>query len=488
MGWMPNSDDHELLTEFARRGSEAAFATLTARYVSLVYSTALRFTGGAHQAEEITQAVFIILARKAGGLSSRVVLSGWLYQTTRLTAANFIKGEIRRHRREQEAYMQSTLNETDSPPWEALAPWLDEAMGGLGETDRNAVVLRYFENQTAAEIGAALRMPEDTARRRVNRALDKLRKFFGKRGIALSAAAIAGAISANSVSAAPSGLAATISAVAAAKGVAAGTSTLTLIKGTLKIMAWTKAKTAALTAAAVILATGTTVVAVKNSGSARTSGSKSWQTMAQAGQLPSIFTDGLNREHNRPGALYTYPAGDETTHRYVIEMVKKFRKDLDPSRDIKSDTEISDTDIKTRTIYIYGSPENHSLFRRVAGDLPIKFEADGVVVGGKKYLGRDVGAIFTCPDPLSPDNHLVVYGTVSPEALVDMNSIFHGPTDYVIFNNITRQFAKVNDPDRFLLLGSFDKSDPTHWRVSESLEFSPPKALQLATSRVLVAR
>src|SRR3954471_22511531 len=108
---MPELTDHELLAEFARSESEEAFATLVARYVNLVYSTALRYTNNSHHAEEVTQAAFIILARKAGKLSSKVVLSGWLYQTTRLTAANFTKGEIRRQRREQEAYMQSTLNE-----------------------------------------------------------------------------------------------------------------------------------------------------------------------------------------------------------------------------------------------------------------------------------------------------------------------------------------------------------------------------------------
>jgi RNA polymerase sigma factor (sigma-70 family) len=98
---MTELDDHELLAEFAGTNSESAFATLVGRYVNLVYSTALRFTGNSHHAEEITQAVFIILSRKAGKLSPRVVLSGWLYQVARFTAANFLKGEIRRQHREQ---------------------------------------------------------------------------------------------------------------------------------------------------------------------------------------------------------------------------------------------------------------------------------------------------------------------------------------------------------------------------------------------------
>jgi len=260
---MTELNDHELLAEFARTGSEAAFATLTARHVNLVYSAALRFSGNLHHAEEIAQAVFIILARKAGNLSPRIVISGWLYQAARLTAANFVKGEIRRQHREQEAYMQSTLNEPDAAAWVQIAPLLDEAMGHLGETDRNAVVLRFFENQTAAEVAATLKLTEAAAHKRVNRALEKLRKIFGKRGVTLSATLIAGAVSVNSVSAAPVGLATTISTVAITKGAAAGGSTLALVKGALKLMAWTNAKTAVVVGVGVLLAAGTTIITVE---------------------------------------------------------------------------------------------------------------------------------------------------------------------------------------------------------------------------------
>src|SRR5271157_4201747 len=124
---MTEMDDHELLGEYTRSASEVAFAALVTRHVNLVYSAALRFTGNPHHAEEVTQAVFVILARRAGGFRRGVVLSGWLYQTARLTAANFVKGEIRRQKREQEAYMQSTLNEPDTAGWQQIAPLLDEA-------------------------------------------------------------------------------------------------------------------------------------------------------------------------------------------------------------------------------------------------------------------------------------------------------------------------------------------------------------------------
>jgi uncharacterized protein (TIGR03435 family) len=259
---MPESDDIALLKEYAESGSESAFAELIARYVNLVYSAALRGVGDAHAAEEITQAVFIILARKAKSLGDKTVLSGWLYQTARLTAANYLRGEIRRQHREQEAYMQSILDQPDGEAWQQIAPLLDDAMGRLGEKDRNAIVLRFFENKNLSEVGAALGASEDAAKMRVNRALEKLRKFFTKRGVTHSVAIIAGAVSANSVQAAPAALAKTISAVAVAKGAAASASTLTLIKGALKIMALTKAKTAIVIGAAVLLTAGTTTLVV----------------------------------------------------------------------------------------------------------------------------------------------------------------------------------------------------------------------------------
>jgi len=256
---MTGTDDIELLRQFAVENSEAAFAALAARHVHLVYSTALRQVGNSHSAEEITQAVFIILARKAKSLSSKTILTGWLHQTARLTAANFLRTEIRRRNREQEAFMQSALNETET--WTQIAPLLDDAISKLGGRDRNAILLRYFENKSAREMAAALRVDEPAAQKRVTRAVEKLRKYFAKRGVTLTAAAIAGAVSENSVQAAPVGLAATVTA--AAKGAAVSASTLTLIKGALKIMAWTKMKMAVVVGVAAILAVGTTTVTIK---------------------------------------------------------------------------------------------------------------------------------------------------------------------------------------------------------------------------------
>src|SRR5471032_3691741 len=259
---MTEADDIELLREFAENNSEAAFAALVGRHVNLVYSTALRSVGNSHSAEEITQAVFIILARKAKTFSRQTILTGWLHQTTRLTAANFLRTEIRRQHRESEAFMQSALSETDSETWTQIAPLLDDAIARLGGRDRNAILLRYFENKSAREMAAALRVDEPAAQKRVTRAVEKLRAFFAKRGVTLTAAAIAGAVSANSVQAAPVGLAATVTA-AAAKGAAVSASTLTLIKGALKIMAWTKMKTAIVVGVGILIVGGIAATASK---------------------------------------------------------------------------------------------------------------------------------------------------------------------------------------------------------------------------------
>ena len=262
---MPDVIDIDLLQDYRRNASEEAFAELVQRHVSLVYSTALRHTGIPAHAEEIAQAVFVILARKAGALRPDTVLEAWLYETTRLTSLSFLRGERRRQFREQEAYMQSTLHEsTGDSTWNQIAPQLDEAMARLGKKDREAVVLRFFKEKNLREVAAALNVTEAAAQSRVHRALEKMRRYFSTRGVVSTTAIIANEISTHSVHAAPAGLAKTISAVAVAKGATASTSTLTLIKGAMKIMAWTKAQTAIAAGAIVLLAAGTATITVKN--------------------------------------------------------------------------------------------------------------------------------------------------------------------------------------------------------------------------------
>ena len=256
------NDDMRLVREYAAHQSESAFATLVSRHTNLVYSAALRQTRDPQLAEEVTQVVFILLARKAASLGAKTILTGWLYRTACYVSGSALKRELRRQHREQEAYMQSELDAQAGPIWNQLSPLLDEAMLRLGQTDRDALVLRYFEGRSLNEVGSALGASEDAAKKRVNRALEKLRNYFAKRGVDSTTAAIAENISAHSIQAAPAALAKAVTAVALAKGATASISTLTLIKGALKIMAWTKMKTAIVVGIGVLLAVGTTTVTI----------------------------------------------------------------------------------------------------------------------------------------------------------------------------------------------------------------------------------
>lgn len=255
--------DSELLRQYLDCQSDEAFAGLVERHIDLVYSVAMRQTSNPHHAEEITQAVFIILARKAGQLRHDKALGSWLFETTRLTANNFIRSEMRRHYREQEACMHSAQDKLGHDEmWKRIGPVLDNAVASLNEKDRRAIVLRFYEGKTLSEVGVAMNGNEESARKRVGRAVERLQRFFSKRGMDSSAAVLGETISMNSVQAAPAALAKSVTSVAIGKGSAATGSMITLVKGTMNTMKWLKIKFAAGVGVAALITGGVVTVAI----------------------------------------------------------------------------------------------------------------------------------------------------------------------------------------------------------------------------------
>ncbi len=226
---MSEPTDSELLGQYARAGSESAFDTLVRRHIDFVYSAALRMTADRHLAEDVTQAVFMTLSSRARSLSHRAIISGWLHRTARNLAAKTVRTEVRRRLREQRAAELPTSDH--EPDWNEIAPVLDSALAELSDTDRDVVLLRFFERKTAAQIGAALKLSEEAAQKRVTRALEKLRSLFAREGISVSGVALTVVLGAQAVEAAPLTLAASVSGAALAAAPAAGTMTFSILKG-----------------------------------------------------------------------------------------------------------------------------------------------------------------------------------------------------------------------------------------------------------------
>jgi RNA polymerase sigma factor (sigma-70 family) len=203
--------DSQLLLAYAERRSEAAFTELVRRHVDLVHSAALRITNDPHLAKDVAQGVFAALARQAGSLAGHGALVGWLHRTTRNIAAHSIRTESRRRMRERQAAAMNQTPDSGDSSWQQIAPFLDAALADLATADRDAILLRYFENKSAREVADQLAISTEAAQKRVNRAVERLRENFAKRGITASAAGLAGTISSHAVQAAPPGLAALVS-------------------------------------------------------------------------------------------------------------------------------------------------------------------------------------------------------------------------------------------------------------------------------------
>lgn len=226
------NDDAQLLRSHVEQHSEAAFAELVQRHIGLVFATAVRRLGqDTHLAEDVTQCVFTDLARKASALRAHTSLAGWLYVSTQNASAAMVRREQRRKRRElvaQSMHISPTPTDPD-PDYAQLRPLLDDAIVELKRDEREAVVLRFFEKRTFAEIGAALAVTEEAARKRVDRALDKLHAVLTRRGITSSALALSATLSNTGMAAVPAGLAGKVAGTALAEAATGGLFSLATI-------------------------------------------------------------------------------------------------------------------------------------------------------------------------------------------------------------------------------------------------------------------
>jgi uncharacterized protein (TIGR03435 family) len=244
-------DDDELLRAYVRSESEEAFRGLVDRHLPMVYATARRMVGDAQLAEDLAQAAFMILAQKAASLNRRQVLGGWLYQTTRNLARHAIRNEQRRRIREQTAVAMQSLNAKSEP--DHILEGLEPAMAELEDNERDVLVLRFLQARSLREVGHQFGINEDAARMRVNRALDRLREVFERRGIAVTSALLGTILAASTSEAVPASLASSITATALALKTAAAV-TGTVAHSAVTAASWLNAK-------AVIAAIGAAVVA-----------------------------------------------------------------------------------------------------------------------------------------------------------------------------------------------------------------------------------
>jgi RNA polymerase sigma factor (sigma-70 family) len=280
-------EDAELLRRYADDGSEQAFTELVQRHLPLVYACALRRVhGDAQLAEDVAQQVFTDVARRATQLARYPILAGWLFTSTRFTAAKAIRTVRRRLNREQEAHLMHALSAETEIDWERARPLLDDAIAELGARDREALLLRFFEARDYATIGSRLEISDNAARMRVERALEKLRVRLNRRGLVSTTAVLATVLAQQAAVAVPVGVAASVTGAALAGG---GVGALTLATA-FSLMSATKLQIAV---ASVLVVAGTATLTTGQNANAA--------LRAQISDLQPAIRDlgGLRRENER---------------------------------------------------------------------------------------------------------------------------------------------------------------------------------------------
>jgi RNA polymerase sigma factor (sigma-70 family) len=294
--------DLDLLAQY-RGGSQAAFTELVARHIDMVYSAALRQVRRHDVADDVTQAVFLLLSQKAASLNQHTILSAWLYRAAGYCAANALRQERIRERHERrQAEMAGEDMRGQTPKLDGEAEWaelstvLDQAIAKLPAVDRSAIVLRYLQGQSHEQVGSDLGLSADSARKRVDRAVVKLRKLIGRLAPGVTLPAVTGLMSAHAMQQAPAHLLSSVSKICAtaSAGATAGTPAALIAKGAWNMIIWTNIKaTASVVAVVTVLTAGAmTAMLMKDGGGA----------LAQAATAPAPTTVPAANEPKTPRA------------------------------------------------------------------------------------------------------------------------------------------------------------------------------------------